>query len=227
MYLPIAWTLDVVFLLTVENADIIYLTEAGTLCLSNLFFTANILNVGIKWADIKRIFSKLYELTAPEDELSYQKLKSDAAIVKAISLVIIGTNISALWGTAIVPYIKSTSDENKFGNESAPLPLLFYQWYPWDTNTHPNWEISIFIELVRSSITVTLFVGFDTMLSGLIVISAGQFQLLHKYISDLGLLAANLNNYQRSDDTERRVGEELDDLLRKYVKRHNKLIQYV
>lgn len=228
-FVPITLILDVVYLVTVENADSVRLTEAGSVFFSNLFFTAYVLNVGINWKDIRNIFDELYKVTAPKDPASYHQLKSDAGVVKMISLMIAATGFGIFWGYFVVPGIEMYKRHKNFPNESVELPMIWYQWYPWDTNTHPFWEVSMVNELLRGVAIFHLFVGFDTMLSGFIVVLAGQFKLLQKYIEDIRLTAecnvSCLPKQQNDDEVARTVATEMEHLLQGYVKRHTKLIK--
>lgn len=225
-FVPVTLILDVVYLVTVENADSIHLTEAGSVFFSNLFFTAYVLNVGINWKDIKNIFNELYKVTAPNDQASYQQLKSDAGVVKMISLIIIATGFGLFWGYFVVPGIEMYKFHKNFPNESVELPMIWYQWYPWDTNTHPFWEVSMVNELLRGVAMFHLFIGFDTMLSGCIVVVAGQFKLLQKYIEDIRSTAeCNISHLFKQHNADE-VATEMENLLQSYVKRHTKLIKY-
>lgn len=225
--MPTTLLSDIAFLAATEGMDFVLFTEAGSVFLSNLFYTAYVLNMGVKWKDVRNIFHELYKLTTPEDQLSYTQLKSDAAKVKAVSMAIFVTVTGVFGGYFSIPYIQMYLDHKQFPNESIPLPLVWYQWYPWDPRTHPYWEISILSELIRSVGMFNLFIGFDTMFSGILLITAGQFQLLQKYMTNLKMTAeANVHadGYRNADEA---VFREMNHLLQIYVKRHTRLIKYV
>lgn len=230
VYVPFTVILDILYIATAEEVDSIYLTDVGSVLCSNLFFAAYVLNVGINWKDVKNIFDELYKVAAPKDQASYQQLKSDADIVRSISVMITATGVGIGWGFLVVPGIQAYKFHQKFPNKSIEFPLIWHQWYPWDTNTHPFWEVSMVSELVRGVAIFYLFIGFDTMLSGFIVVVAGQFKLLQKYINDTRLAAeckiSYLSKQLNEDETERAVATEMENLLRSCIKKHVKLIKY-
>lgn len=222
VFVPVTLILDIAFLTTTDGME--SLTEAGSVFLSNLFFTVYVLNMGIKWLDLRNIFYELYKLTTPEDETSYNQLKSDAATVKIVSITILTTVTAVFSGYLAIPYVQLYLDYKKCPNDSIPLPLLWYQWYPWSPREHPYWEVSMFFEVVRSVGMFNLFIGFDTLFSGMLIVVAGQFQLLQKYLQDLRI-TAELNIGLCADKVEDEIVTEMEMLLRRYVKKHKRLIQ--
>lgn len=226
VFTPITWILDGAHVVTVETVNPISVTEAGSVFLSNTFFTVYILVVGTQWKDVRNIFKKMYILAPPEDQISYNQLKSDALKVRVISMAIFATNIIVVLCYFSIPYIEIYLDHKKFPNESIPLPLIWNQWYPWDARVHPYWELSIAIELVRSVGMFHLFLGFDTMLSGILIVVIGQFKLLQRRIWQVRLTAeSGKQEAGYSEQVERLTAIKMERILRRCVERHRELIQ--
>lgn len=228
IFIPITVLSNLVYLVSIGVDDTILFAEAGSTFMSCLFFVIYVLSIGTHLAEVKEIFNKFYELTKPDDQESYNAIKSSAHAVKIISIAVITTNIPFIVCYLSIPYIQTYLNYKKFPNETISLPLIWYQWYPWDTNTHPYWELSLLSEMMLSIALFNLFLGFDTMFSGIIAVAAGQFKLLQRYLENLTTTAKfnlGLTEIPNSDEAQELMVIEMEKLLKTYVDRHNKLIK--
>lgn len=219
--------MDIMYIATMDKFDPVELTDAGASMMCNFYITMVVTNVNVKQDKWRAAFEELYTFGDPRDLRGYKQMKDDAKVVKKLSIALTIANVLAVVGYLSMPIIQSYQMHKVHTDEGIPPLFIFKQWYPYDKNQSPYYEISLFIECIRC-VDCCLAVGVDCMFNGILILVIGQFKLLHGYLKNIRQTALNnlgCANQELNADLEEKVDRELETLLGVYVRFHNKLFR--